>query len=290
MLSSGIWAEKMPRAFQNLLDGAKEVALRSKSIGTVKKYRAYFGKFEDWCKDHGFLPVIPAKEVTLLLYLSHLVKAEVSLCVLYANLYGIKFAHTINGLKDPSDSPTIHHFVEGAKRKLSKPTTHRTPVTPGIMRGLSELCSEKIRSLRSLRFIAMALLAYSGFLRISEVLDLTRGCLTLNENHMVVEIRKSKTDPYSKGREVCIAYTNGPACPGRALRSYLSGAGEGGPRHYLFRSIVMGSKGSFALTSKNSPLPYSRAREDLLYFLEIVAPDAKNFGWHSLRHGGASAA
>ena len=60
---------------------------------------------------------------------------------------------------------------------------------------------------------------------------------------------------------------------------------------YVFRSIrFYKSVGKYLLCSINKPISYTRARELLLEVLEKVGLNSRDFGLHSLRSGGATAA
>lgn len=60
---------------------------------------------------------------------------------------------------------------------------------------------------------------------------------------------------------------------------------------FIFRSILYCKKSkSYKLRNGNKPLSYTRAREILLEALKSLGLESGNFGLHSLRSGGATAA
>ena len=59
----------------------------------------------------------------------------------------------------------------------------------------------------------MITLAYAGFLRFNELSNLHCNELSLKPDHMILKIRKSKTDIYRHGNEVLIAKGSSSACP-----------------------------------------------------------------------------
>ena len=58
---------------------------------------------------------------------------------------------------------------------------------------------------------------------------------------------------------------------------------------YVFRRLK-NSKDGLVLDGANVPLSYGRAREELGCFLKDAGYEPRRFSWHSLRHGGATAA
>ena len=73
--------------------------------------------------------------------------------------------------------------------------------------------SSKSATLRDLRFIAMSLVAFAGFLRFDEVVRIRCSDLVFEDSHLTIVIRKSETDGYSKGTEVVISKGVTEACP-----------------------------------------------------------------------------
>ena len=62
-------------------------------------------------------------------------------------------------------------MLEGAKRRLSVPIKKKEPITPDL---LSKMCDNMfcIKQLYTQRTINACLLAYSGFLRVSKLLNI----------------------------------------------------------------------------------------------------------------------
>ena len=75
-----------------------------------------------------------------------------------------------------------------------------------------------------LRDLSMIMLAYAGFMRINEVSNLRCNDLNFHEDHIVILLRKSKTDVYRDGSEIVIAKGQSCACPYAILQRYLAAA------------------------------------------------------------------
>ena len=106
---------------------------------------------------------------------------------------------------------------------------------------------------------------------------------------MEVHITSSKTDQYRQGNKVIVARTGSHTCPVAMLeRYYAMGSITKDAKLRLFRGITSTRVGE-RLRSHGS-LNYTRLRELFLQKLTSLGFDAKQFGLHSLRAGGATAA
>ena len=106
---------------------------------------------------------------------------------------------------------------------------------------------------------------------------------------MSLFIEKSKTDIYRDGSWLIIARTATNLCPVKNLELYFSYGNLEYSENYLFRNITKCS-GSYRFRNDNKPLSYTRMGE---IFIEAFSPfvnNIKEYGLHSLRAGGASAA
>lgn len=72
----------------------------SKSDSTLRKYKTYFSKFQNWCKMYD-LDSLPASASTVSLYISFLVQANSSSSVLTATIYAIQWYHDKNLFPNP---------------------------------------------------------------------------------------------------------------------------------------------------------------------------------------------
>ena len=87
---------------------------------------------------------------------------------------------------------------------------------------LQKLFQSLDRSLVDTRFMAMALLAFAGFLRFHELANLKLKDLALHDTHFELFIESSKTDQYRKGAIVPIVKSGTDLCPWGNLEKYLS--------------------------------------------------------------------
>lgn len=261
--------------------------LQSKADSTVKKYNLAFNLFSTYCETNGLIAK-PATPIIVAMYITNLLDQGKSDNVISSAVYGIKWAHKVNDLEDPTDSNIVKLLMETAKRIRSKPRQKKDIVTAEMLQNLCSLYTD-CEDVVELRDLCMITLAFSGFLRFNELSNLHCNDIKLNSDHIVVNIRKSKTDIYRKGNEILIAKGSSSACPYKMIQKYMSVAGLSvQSNEYLFKPAFR-SKNVSALIKKNKSLSYTRAKECMVGKLKIVAPDLK-LGTHSLRASGATAA
>ena len=295
IFSVGQW-----NSFSNLLDGAPilndlaeklpEYLISSKADNTQKKYRYGFNLWCKWSKLHS-LPSLPASHLHIALYLIHLSETANSINKLDEAIYAISWAHMLAGFPDPCKTSLVHSVREGAHRKIGHTVIRKEPVTPEILQNIVSRYGSSSCNLKDLRIATMCLISYAGFLRFSELANLKRSNITFCSTHVTLTLEKSKTDVYREGREVVISRTGLETCPVDMLDRYLQLANiSETSQEFIFRSLsYCKSKDCYKLRN-TGPISYTRARELLLSALESIGFDKNQFGLHSLRSGGATAA
>ena len=136
----------------------------------------------------------------------------------------------------------------------------------------------------------------SWLCRVAEVDELSKLCVCdvsiYKEYNNIMElfIESSKTDQLRHGATVVIARTRSRLCPVAMLEWYLHAASVelGASEQFLFRGIVH-SKNGMRLREKGG-LSYTTVHEMVLDMFQAIGLDEKQYGLHSLRAGGATAA
>jgi hypothetical protein len=105
----------------NLFPKMCELLVNSKSDNTVKGYFYAFKRWERFISQHGYKS-LPAKPVHVALHLTHLVNSGSSFHPVNNVVYGIKWAHEVNGLQDP----TTNSFITSVNKGNNKITELRT--------------------------------------------------------------------------------------------------------------------------------------------------------------------
>ena len=106
---------------------------------------------------------------------------------------------------------------------------------------------------------------------------------------MRVHIVSSKMDQYRQGDTVLVARTNSPTCPVAMMQRYYAQAKLLHSSPLLFFRGITRTKHGERLRAAGG-LSYTRMRELFVAKLRELGFDAKQFGLHSLRAGGATAA
>ena len=113
--------------------------------------------------------------------------------------------------------------MEGAKRIISKGKSEKEkkqPITPEIIKQLMEFYGTS-ENLKVLRFLVICLIGFSGFFRISELLQIQIKNIEFTEQGIKIKIPKSKTDQLREGNIVFISKLEFKYCPTTWLEKYL---------------------------------------------------------------------
>ena len=137
--------------------------------------------------------------------------------------------------------------------------------------------------------MAAALLAFAAFLCFDELANLKCCDIAFTESTMSVHIASSKTDQYRQGDTVLVARMGHSTCPVAMMEKYISTAGISLESElHLFRGVTRTRHGEQLRPS--GKLSYTRMQELFLAKLDQLGYDRRQFGLHSLRAGGATAA
>jgi len=187
-----------------------------------------------------------------------------------------------------SNHPLVKATLSGLQCILAKPVLKKEPMTVEMIEAIV-LDAEKTGLLSDMRLATACVLGYAGFLRFSELVELTPADFTISNEMMTVRIAHSKTDKLRQGDEVAISRTKSRICPVSMLEHYLLivsiTTGDSRP---LFRAIQKTKHGEKLHESGHISCSCLRS----LYMKKIsdLGFPAQEFGLHSLRAGGATAA
>ncbi|XP_077986135.1 integrase/recombinase xerD homolog [Glandiceps talaboti] len=292
---TGIWAEFDKVEDPTLLQLAKYLpsfSMASRADSTTLAYSNAFSKWSRFASDHN-LTAIPAEPSHVSLYLTHLIQGSLTAGstkqTVESAFYSIQWAHQIAGLPSPTEHPFVKNLVESARRLLGRPVIKKQPVTTEVISELVEHFKDS-SSLKDVRDICLMLIAFAGFLRFSDVVNIKRSHVSFFDSHVSIVIQKSKNDQYSKGNVIHISRSGKTTCPVAYLERYLTLAGISSESHqFIFRPLFV-SKHSVSLIHKDKHLSYTRVRELVKQKLSLVVDDVSVFGTHSFRSGGATTA
>jgi site-specific recombinase XerD len=214
------------------LSRAQDLLRQSLAQNTRRAYASDWRHFATWCHGENRL-ALPALAETVAMYITGLSEtAKVS--TLTRRLSAISQAHQVAGFESPTQAPVVRQLMKGIRRSLGTAQKGKSPVKVEhlrtIMAGL-----ETARPI-DIRDRALLLVGFAGAFRRSELVGLNLEDLEFNDNGLVVQLLRSKTDPEGQGRKVGIPYGSTPAtCPVRALKAWIAVLpGAEGP---LFRAV-----------------------------------------------------
>ena len=259
---------------------------------TNKKYEQGWRKWEAWCACYPESSSLPADPFYIALYLNDLVLDDCKKGALEAAASGIRYGHLNAGLENPMENKFVGAVLEGAKRTVGKSTVHRQkePITTGMIKKIIDTYKTP-GNLMHHRFVVTCLLGFTGFLRISELLEIRVGDMEFEQTWLKITIPKSKNDQVREGHILFISRSSSPYCTVGWVERYLKDTKlDSAPENFIICRLAKTKKGHNAIG--NRPISYTTVYE---YFQEFIVPVCEeispgSYGIHSLRSGGASAA
>ena len=234
---------------------------------------------------------MPADSSHISLFMIGLLQTGHTFHVVSSFVYAIKWQHALQGYSDPTDL-VCAHLLETAKR-IAKPRRQmKEPLTPEHLWAIYQIIGGKVAALLELRNFNILLLSFAGFLRFDEVSNLRRSDLAFFKTHLKFFIEGSKTDKYRDGHILLISRLDSDLCPVTQIEHYLRTAGLAKEYDsFLFRGMSWNSStSSHTLRSTNQHISYSTARVGCLNLISKIGLNPTEFGLHSARSGGATAA
>ena len=146
--------------------------------------------------------------------------------------------HIKHGLPDPTVDQTLLLVYRGIRRHQQITERKRLPITINILKSYLRVSTYTVCKQRML-WLSFTLSFY-GFLRSSECLSLIWSDIKRTDNHLVIELHQSKTDPFRRGQSLQIYPTNSSTCPVRAFTRFADNIGATLPHKLVF------SAGSFS--------------------------------------------
>ena len=258
--------------------------ISDRAPSTVKKY---FNCYKRWCTWAGRydLTPLPADGADVALYLYDLMKGSKSPAPVISAVYGISWAHRKALMIDPCDHPLVVQLREAARRILSHRTIKKENLSVRHVRAIVDKFGFVGTRLPDLQITVLIAVGFAGFLRWSDLSSICIENISFYDSHMSIALEKRKNDQYRSGHDVIIARCLSAYCPVSLTERFLARSNISSGS--LFREFC-GSGPNLVVSSKK--LSYSSARSQALKVFSAIGLDARNFGLHSLRSGGATAA
>ena len=144
-------------------------------------------------------------------------------------------------------------------------------------------------TLSDLRLITACLLGFSGFLRFNELINLRPCDCSITEEMLKICMCQSKTDQLHQGSELLIARTSSSTCPVAMLECYMDRTSTRWNDECFLFCLIQKSK-KREILRQCSKISYFCLRNLFNKKLNSLGFAVAEFGLHSLRVGGATAA
>jgi len=259
----------------------------ARAANTLRGYRSDWAEWCAWSSANGYPEMAAAEGISR--YLTFLAGHGAKVGTMSRRLSGIRFAHRMRDLPDPTATARIIAVWEGIRRTHSAPAEQASPLMPPELWDVVDRCPTTRTwktakrpaepDLAGLRDRALLLIGFVAALRRSELTALTVDQVAEHPNGLVISIARSKTNQTGERPELAVLpRARMPArCPVSALHAWLSAAAiTHGP---VFRAVSTGNRsGSRAMNpaSINVLVQGAVARAGL---------DADAYSAHSLRAG-----
>ncbi len=207
---------------------AQGYLLAARADSTRRAYANDWVHFTDWCaSQHGNdgwpLGHLPAAPETVAIYLAEYA-ATLKVATLIRRCSAISAVHQAAGHSSPTASPLVRTTLAGIRRVHGISPAGKDPlVAHQVRRLLDALPKEPGKALLAARDRALLVLGFYGALRRSELVALDVDDVDVNEQGLVVTLRRSKTDQDAAGRRIAMLHTGAAdSCPAEVYQAWLN--------------------------------------------------------------------
>lgn len=239
----------------------------SLSDNTRRAYASDIARFERWGG------TLPATNEMIAMYLAEYASSHAP-TTLVRWLASLSKAHRAIQVRDPTKDELVRSVLRGIRRRYGRPPDQAAPVTREILFETLEAIPDDLRGIRDR---ALLLIGFAGGFRRSELVGLKLCDVAIQDEGLVLDLRRSKTDQTGQGRKIGIPFARGRHCAIKALRAWIDAASITGG--LIFRSVdrhgVISTEG----------LSGQAVSQMIKERLECARLDPSGFSGHSLRSG-----
>jgi integrase len=207
---------------------ARAYLLAARADSTRRAYANDWVHFTDWCTSQhdeggGLLGYLPAAPETVAIYLAEHA-GTLKVATLIRRCSAISAVHQAAGHPSPTASPLVRTTLAGIRRVHGISPAAKDPlVAHQVRRLLDALPKEPAKALLAARDRALLVLGFYGALRRSELVALDTGDVEVNDQGLVVALRRSKTDQDAAGRRIAMLHTGAAdSCPAEVYLAWLA--------------------------------------------------------------------
>ena len=189
-----------------------------KAPNTVRAYKADLDCYTSWCDRRNLIP-FPAPAEQIVNYISDLAE-HYKLATIQRRLAMLSSFHELQGMESPTGSKLVRTAMDGIKRSLGV-RQHQAPAfTLDTFQKVILTLDESVNS--QLRDKVVLLLGFTGAFRRGELAALNVADLVYDEEGILIDVRRSKTDQLGAGQLKAIFYASHPGlCPVRTVQRYV---------------------------------------------------------------------
>jgi len=223
-------------AAQDREQRARGYLLAARAESTRRAYASDWVHFTDWCTTQSDdlgrpYEALPAAAETVAVYLAdHADTFQVA--TLIRRCSAVSAVHQAAGYPSPTATPLVRTTLAGIRRVHGTAAVQKDPlVAHQVRRLLDALPREPAKALLATRDRALLVLGFYGALRRSELVALDTTDVDVNDQGLVLTLRRSKTDQDRAGRRLAMLPTGAAdSCPVEVYRAWLTVLDAAGPR------------------------------------------------------------
>ena len=203
----------------------------ARSEATRRAYASDWIHFTDWCDAQPGIRSLPAAAETVAVHLAeHADRLRAS--TLIRRCAAISALHQAAGHVSPTADPLLRATLAGIRRVHGTASYAKDPlVALYVRRLLDALPREPEKALLAARDRCLLVLGFYGALRRSELVGLDVDDVEVNDQGLVVTVRRSKTDQDATGRRIAMLHTGvAAACPVEVYLEWLSALRSNDPQ------------------------------------------------------------
>ena len=239
----------------------------SKSLNTLRAYKADYKDFASFCIKNGFKPM-PSEPKIITLYLTHLSKSS-KFSTLKRRLASISVIHKLSGHYIDVKHPMITENLMGIKRILGSHQKAKKPILINDLKLIINLVDKEKNETNRFKNRALILVGFAGGFRRSELVAILYEDLDFVPEGVKIFVKRSKTDQSGEGMTKGIPYfTNPEYCPVVSLKKWIE------------KSEIKSGK-IFDISDKSVALTIKK-------YAALAGLDSNKYSGHSLRSGFAT--